>query len=567
MSYRNKKNLIENYFLLNNLQKTLSNNMRNKTILNSNNKAKLTTKKFSMNNNRSLIISFNNKLKFDSFTSYKELKQKKNNEFSQRNSKKKNKNNFNNNNNNFNINNNNSININSNNNIKDKDKTVRTLSAQNRSLVKEDFSLKKRNKKPKNCQKFINKKISNIKPLNKSNTNKNSFTNNKNKTTTTIIKHNNNTINNNKNKLISNTIKINNISLSKTNTHNNSINNSHKNTSKTKNTINNSLSNNSNNNNNNNLLTNLLPNNNKKITFKNFIQNLKNFFPCKFISLNEISYSKKDLIYSNDICELFKGKCLHLNVCIKVYSKISKLEEKDKLNLQNEILISLLVNHPNIINIIGISLSLDNETIYIIEEYLIKNSLKNYLENKSVNLNLIDKLNLIYDISKAIYYLHSREPKILHRDLKSSNILLDNNSNCKLCDFGLSKLIYNNISNYQTNSTSTLYWMSPEFLCDGIFNEFSDIYSFAILIWEIMTRDTVPYKNVNQMDFILGNKEIIDNKRPETNLEIFNECPEIKDLIEKMWNTDWNKRPKIKDVVCILENIYEKYEEIYDDFN
>ena len=562
MSYRNKKNLIENYFLLNNLQKTLSNNMRNKTILNSNNKAKLTTKKFTMNNNRSLIISFNNKLKFDSFTSYKELKQKKNNEFSQRNSKKKNKNNF-------NINNNNNNNNNSiNNNIKDKEKTIRTLSAQNRSLVKEDFSLKKKNKKPKNCQKFINKKISNIKPLNKSNTNKNSFTNNKNKTTTTIIKHNNN---NNKNKLISNTIKINNISLSKTNTHNNSINNSHKNTSKTKNTINNSTNSNNNNNihnnNNNNLLTNLLPNNNKKVTFKNFIQNLKNFFPCKFISLNEISYSKKDLIYSNDICELFKGKCLHLNVCIKVYSKISKLEEKDKLNLQNEILISLLVNHPNIINIIGISSSLDNETIFIIEEYLKKNSLKNYLENKSVNLNLINKLNLIYDISKAIYYLHSREPKILHRDLKSSNILLDNNLNCKLCDFGLSKLIYNNISNYQTNSTSTLYWMSPEFLCDGIFNEFSDIYSFAILIWEIMTRDTVPYKNVNQMDFILGNKEIIDNKRPETNLEIFNECPEIKDLIEKMWNTDWNKRPKIKDVVCVLENIYEKYEEIYDDFN
>ena len=564
MSYRNKKNLIENYFLLNNLQKTLSNNMRNKTILNSNNKAKLTTKKFTMNNNRSLIISFNNKLKFDSFTSYKELKQKKNNEFSQKNSKKKNKNNFNINNNNNNNNNNNSIN----NNIKDKEKTIRTLSAQNRSLVKEDFSLKKKNKKPKNCQKFINKKISNIKPLNKSNTNKNSFTNNKNKTTTTIIKHNNN---NNKNKLISNTIKINNISLSKTNTHNNSINNSHKNTSKTKNTINNSTNSNNNNNihnnNNNNLLTNLLPNNNKKVTFKNFIQNLKNFFPCKFISLNEISYSKKDLIYSNDICELFKGKCLHLNVCIKVYSKISKLEEKDKLNLQNEILISLLVNHPNIINIIGISSSLDNETIFIIEEYLKKNSLKNYLENKSVNLNLINKLNLIYDISKAIYYLHSREPKILHRDLKSSNILLDNNLNCKLCDFGLSKLIYNNISNYQTNSTSTLYWMSPEFLCDGIFNEFSDIYSFAILIWEIMTRDTVPYKNVNQMDFILGNKEIIDNKRPETNLEIFNECPEIKDLIEKMWNTDWNKRPKIKDVVCVLENIYEKYEEIYDDFN
>ena len=56
MSYRNKKNLIENYFLLNNLQKTLSNNMRNKTILNSNNKTKITTKKFSMNNNRSLII-------------------------------------------------------------------------------------------------------------------------------------------------------------------------------------------------------------------------------------------------------------------------------------------------------------------------------------------------------------------------------------------------------------------------------------------------------------------------------------------------------------------------------
>ena len=200
-------------------------------------------------------------------------------------------------------------------------------------------------------------------------------------------------------------------------------------------------------------------------------------------------------------------------------------------------------------------------------------SLKSYIDSNKGNIPLKQKLLFIFEISLAIEYMHTRKYKILHRDIKSSNILLDDNLHCKLCDFGMSKYYKNenatkskneegnnnSINNYQTNSQSTLFWMSPEYLCDGIINEKSDIYSFGILIWEIFMEETNPYKNININDYILGNKEIVYNKRPIINDENFKECPKIKELICLMWNNDYNKRPNIESILNLLEDLNNKY--------
>jgi len=179
-------------------------------------------------------------------------------------------------------------------------------------------------------------------------------------------------------------------------------------------------------------------------------------------------------------------------------------------------------------------------------------SLKYVLENKKIQLTMIDMLNMCLDISLAIYYLHTRTPLVLHRDLKSSNCLVDKNNKVKLCDFGLSK-IYEN-SERQTNSSSTCFWMAPEFIVDRIFNEKSDIYSLGILFWEIFMRDTIPYKGMNELTFLLGDIEVL-RKRP---LIPDNFDKEIRALIEACWNMDFNKRPNIKNVVEILEELINK---------
>ena len=163
-----------------------------------------------------------------------------------------------------------------------------------------------------------------------------------------------------------------------------------------------------------------------------------------------------------------------------------------------------------------------------------------------------EKINICLDIAISLLYLHSRKPKVLHRDLKSANCLVDKNNKIKLCDFGLSKTINGNSNrNYLTKSISTFQWMAPEYLQKGIFTEKSDIYSLGILFWEIFSKDTTPYKNVEENYFLLG--EIFPKKYPKRPEFSVNIHPEIRQLIEICWEEDPDKRPEIETIVGILK--------------
>lgn len=165
------------------------------------------------------------------------------------------------------------------------------------------------------------------------------------------------------------------------------------------------------------------------------------------------------------------------------------------------------------------------------------------------------RLRLIYEVALGIYYLHSRNPIVYHRDLKSSNVLIDKHNTAKLCDFGIAKIV-NNISETGTNATSTPYWMAPEFIIDNIFNDKSDIYSFGILMWEVVNRDTLPYKNKNDFDFIIANREALE-ARPIISEELVTQYKDIVELMCLCWDTKPEKRPNIVDVVNKIKVIYD----------
>lgn len=149
------------------------------------------------------------------------------------------------------------------------------------------------------------------------------------------------------------------------------------------------------------------------------------------------------------------------------------------------------LRHPNIVLYMGASVN--NKDCYLISEYISKGSLFDFLHiSKSSISNEHDQIRIAYEIAVAVKYLHSR--KILHCDLKSSNILLDDNYKIKISDFGLSKIktIINESDNKKGSRLGTPHWMSPEIMKKNIYEEASDIYSYGMIVWEILTKK-VPY--------------------------------------------------------------------------
>lgn len=163
---------------------------------------------------------------------------------------------------------------------------------------------------------------------------------------------------------------------------------------------------------------------------------------------------------------------------------------------------------------------------------------------------------MTYDIARAVYYLHTRKPPVYHRDLKSSNCLVDEFYRVKLCDFGISK-IFESLPGIKTKTFSTTFWMAPEFLHKRIFSDKSDVYSFGILFWEVMNRDTIPFKNTDNNTFMFGDGS--QDKRPEITENI---DKQVANLMKACWHSDPDLRPTMGQVVSQLEKIIETEEKI-----
>jgi serine/threonine protein kinase len=216
------------------------------------------------------------------------------------------------------------------------------------------------------------------------------------------------------------------------------------------------------------------------------------------------------------------------------------------------------LRHPNIVTFIGTCV--ESNIYYVVTEYMEKRSLKNVLENKNYDLTTYDKLKFCLDIAIAVNYLHTRKPQVFHRDLKSSNCLVDSRNRIKLCDFGLSKTYEEycskRVNAYETNTVSTCYWMAPEFLKDNLFSDKADVYAYGVLCWEIMMRDTIPYKNIPEVTFLCADPEVL-KMRPQIPDDF---DFDIRALIERCWDGDYKMRPDFNSVIKELENLIKIYQ-------
>ncbi|KAI3695537.1 hypothetical protein L1987_78534 [Smallanthus sonchifolius] len=147
------------------------------------------------------------------------------------------------------------------------------------------------------------------------------------------------------------------------------------------------------------------------------------------------------------------------------------------------------VRHKNLVGLTGFCA--DGSKRLLVYEYVDNGNLEQWLHGDVGPISPLTwdiRMRIAIGTAKGLAYLHERlEPKVIHRDVKSSNILLDRKWNAKVSDFGLAKLLGPEKSHVTTRVMGTFGYVSPDYASTGMLNECSDVYSFRVLLMEILT--------------------------------------------------------------------------------
>ena len=260
--------------------------------------------------------------------------------------------------------------------------------------------------------------------------------------------------------------------------------------------------------------------------------------------INENELTIGEIIGEGAYAKVKKGYYQGNEVAIKIFEENSYQFKREDF-LQEIGLLSLL-HHENIIKTYGATIKLnlrESSLFYIINEYASHGSLEMYITKGLLKKNKTSiQRSITLDIVKGLDYLHGMN--ILHRDLKPANILLGENEKAKISDFGLSTFVKEKENDVILGSFK---WMSPERFEKKKYGKESDIYSLAIILWQIFECDE-PFKQYDNSDDL--EKAICErNERP-----LFEETPEdMKDIIELCWEKKMNKRLNTKEIIHKLK--------------
>lgn len=287
----------------------------------------------------------------------------------------------------------------------------------------------------------------------------------------------------------------------------------------------------------------------------------KVFFDGPWREQWEINYKSVILgprIGAGGFGEVYKCKWEGSMVAVKT---LQKIEDDDPQAVMIDFMIEMKLmsklKHANVVEFLGASIAYPN--LAIVLEFMPGGSLYRAIHRRRRNnlgpFPLLKSLWIAFGIAKGMEYLHAQFPVIVHRDLKSPNILLGTNvREVKVTDFGLSRL--RNTTFVNTGPGGTPEWMAPELLRQDKFDEQSDVFSFGVILWELVMCEK-PWRDDHPMQIVfkVGSRgEKLATPPPEL-------CtPEVRTMIVKCFTDDPKTRPRFKDLAATLDKLCHRAE-------
>ncbi|XP_072993847.1 serine/threonine-protein kinase STY46-like isoform X2 [Typha latifolia] len=258
-----------------------------------------------------------------------------------------------------------------------------------------------------------------------------------------------------------------------------------------------------------------------------------------------LSVDKK--LASGSYGDVYHGTYCSQDVAVKVLNP-----ERINLDMQQEfaqeVYIMRKVRHKNVVQFIGACTK--TPSLCIVTEYMSGGSVYDYLHKKKRVFNLPTLLRVALDISKGMNFLHQNN--IIHRDLKSANLLMDEKEVVKVADFGVARVKVQ--SGIMTAETGTYRWMAPEVIEHRPYDQKADVFSFGVLMWELLT-GKIPYEHLTPLQAALG----VVQKRLRPTIPK-NTHPKIAELLEKCWQHNPTQRPEFSEIIVTLQNIAKEVE-------
>ncbi|ETK93261.1 TKL protein kinase [Phytophthora nicotianae CJ01A1] len=253
--------------------------------------------------------------------------------------------------------------------------------------------------------------------------------------------------------------------------------------------------------------------------------------------------------------EVWLAQLENRQVAVKRILNEKKNDEKEIECFGAEIKLMASFSHPKIVEFVGVSWS-SMQDVCAVTEYMAKGDLYGFLKRRQGQLNWRDhKIFLAEDVADALGYLHGLSPKVIHRDLKSKNILLDDAFRAKLSDFGISR--ERSVEDTMTAGVGTIYWTAPEVLMGKKYTEKADIFSFGIVMSELDTH-AVPYSDKRDASGkkLQGMKIVQMVIRRNLRPTFSSDCPPlVKELADRCLDSDPDVRPSAMELLRIIQRM------------
>ncbi|GAA6221959.1 ephrin type-A receptor 2-like [Lates japonicus] len=271
----------------------------------------------------------------------------------------------------------------------------------------------------------------------------------------------------------------------------------------------------------------------------------------KFVTeIDPSAVNKQKVIGVGEFGEVFRGVMktpLQGEVAVAIKTLKPGYSEKQRQDFLSEASIMGQFSHPNIIRLEGVVTKFKHAMI--VTEYMENGALDTYLKDRDGEIPSYQLVGMLRGIAAGMKYLS--DMSYVHRDLAARNVLVNSNLECKVSDFGLSRVLEDDAEGTYTTRGGKIpiRWTAPEAIAYRKFTSASDVWSFGIVMWEVMAFGERPYWD-------MSNHEVMKAIDEAYRLPAPMDCPSaIYQLMLQCWQHDRSKRPRFSDIVNILDKL------------